>query len=381
MKINFSSLADDVLAGQREVSQQEALAMLALPDAEILSLVEAASRLRRRYFSNKVKVNYLINLKSGLCPEDCSYCSQRLGSQADILKYSWIDPDHALDQARAARAAGAARVCLVASGRGPRDRDVDRVSRMIQKIKTDQPELEICACLGILKEGQAQGLGRAGATAYNHNINSSSDYYQKICSTHSFNDRTKTVEEVQASGLSACSGLIAGMGESDQQLVSAVFTLKELEVDSIPVNFLLPFEGTPLAGQYNLTALKCLKILAMVRMVNPDREIRLAAGREEHLGSLQGLGLHLANSLFIGDYLTPEGQEALDDLQMIYDGGFEILGAEERDLLAEHRQRIKTYGSQDRALAGPVPDKKTAQTLPVPTPRKRGTGTDLKPNA
>lgn len=317
-------------------SREEALAVLATPDDDLLDVVAAAGRVRRQWFGRRVKLNYLVNLKSGLCPEDCSYCSQRLGSQAGILKYTWLKPDEAAAAASAGVAGGAKRVCLVASGRGPTDRDVDRVSQTIAAIKDQNEGVEVCACLGLLSGGQADRLRAAGADAYNHNLNTSEGTYGSITTTHTYADRVDTVQQAQAAGLSACSGLIAGMGESDEDLVDVVFGLRELDPDSVPVNFLIPFEGTPLAEEWNLTPQRCLRILAMVRFVCPDVEVRLAGGREVHLRTMQPLALHLANSIFLGDYLTSEGQAGQADLDMIADAGFEVEGAD-TVTLPEHR--------------------------------------------
>ncbi|MBN3931305.1 biotin synthase BioB [Streptomyces verrucosisporus] len=317
-------------------TRDEALAVLATSDDELLDVVAAAGKVRRQWFGRRVKLNYLVNLKSGLCPEDCSYCSQRLGSKAGILKYTWLKPQEAAAAAGAGVAGGAKRVCLVASGRGPTDRDVDRVSQTIAAIKEQNEDVEVCACLGLLSGGQAERLREAGADAYNHNLNTSEATYGEITTTHTYADRVETVHQAQAAGLSACSGLIAGMGESDADLVDVVFSLRELDPDSVPVNFLIPFEGTPLAKEWNLTPQRCLRILAMVRFVCPDVEVRLAGGREVHLRSMQPLALHLANSIFLGDYLTSEGQAGGADLEMIADAGFEVEGAGERTL-PEHR--------------------------------------------
>lgn len=226
-------------------SREEALAVLATSDDELLDVVAAAGKVRRQWFGRRVKLNYLVNLKSGLCPEDCSYCSQRLGSKAEILKYTWLKPDEASKAAAAGVAGGAKRVCLVASGRGPTDRDVDRVSETIGAIKEQNEGVEVCACLGLLSEGQAERLRGAGADAYNHNLNTSEGTYGDITTTHTYADRVDTVQKAHAAGLSACSGLIAGMGESDEDLVDVVYSLRELDPDSVPVNFLIPFEGTP----------------------------------------------------------------------------------------------------------------------------------------
>lgn len=407
---DFKALAERILQGV-PISRKEALTALTAPDAQTFTLVEAASLLRRHHFFNTVKVNYLINLKSGLCPEDCTYCSQRLGSEADVLKYSWVSHQEALTQAKFGIAGGASRVCMVASGKGPSNRDVERVSGMIKQLKDQHPQVEVCACLGILKDGQAQRLKEAGADAYNHNLNTSEDHYTDVCSTHTYQERISTIHQAQQAGLSACSGLIVGMGQTDEQLIDAIFALKDLDGDSIPVNFLMPFEGTPLAGTWELTPLKCLRILATVRLVAPDREIRMAGGREMHLRSLQSVALQIANSLFLGDYLTSEGQAALDDLDMIRDNGFEIVGAEGRDLLTEHQKLAKDRGDEsslasvgESSRCGPpvVSDnlqgcggcssmdacRPTENSQPPesvvefrPVLRRRGTGTPSRPNA
>lgn len=320
----WHELADHVLDGG-VVTAADALAVLRSPDSELMEVVAAASRLRYEHFGNKVKVNYLVNLKSGLCPEDCFYCSQRLNSTAGILRYTWLNTDEAVTAAKAGIAAGASRVCLVASGTGPSNREVGKVSDIIEAIKSDTPGVEVCACLGALKDGQAEKLCSSGADAYNHNLNTAESHYEDICTTHTYADREHTVAQAHGAGLSACSGFIAGMGETHDQLVELAFDLRAKGVDSIPVNFLLPFDGTPLEGVDTLNPRDCLRILAMVRFVAPDTEIRMAAGRERHLGYLQGMGLYVANSLFLGDYLTSEGQPGGEDLQMIADAGLEVL--------------------------------------------------------
>ncbi|MFF4178754.1 biotin synthase BioB [Streptomyces sp. NPDC001750] len=380
-------------------TREEALAVLATSDDELLDVVAAAGKVRRQWFGRRVKLNYLVNLKSGLCPEDCSYCSQRLGSKAGILKYTWLKPDEASKAAAAGVAGGAKRVCLVASGRGPTDRDVDRVSETIEAIKDQHEGVEVCACLGLLTDGQAERLRSAGADAYNHNLNTSEETYGTITTTHTYADRVETVRQAQAAGLSACSGLIAGMGESDADLVDVVFSLRELDPDSVPVNFLIPFEGTPLAKEWNLTPQRCLRILAMVRFVCPDVEVRLAGGREVHLRSLQPLALHLVNSIFLGDYLTSEGQAGPADLDMIADAGFEVEGADTSTLPA-HRAAAGGCGGHDGECApcgdtpsqaaggGDVPAEAVtggadslAARPDLVAVRRRGAGTDLAPNA
>jgi biotin synthase len=337
-------IAEKALA--RELpTRAEALRVLESGDDELMEVVAAAFRVRLRYFGRRVKLNYLVNIKSGLCPEDCFYCSQRLGSAADVLKYTWLKPDEVLENAEAGVRAGAKRVCLVASGRGPTDRDIDRVSATIEAFKAQNPDVEVCACLGLLGPGQAERLREAGTTAYNHNLNTAETHYADICTTHSYSDRAQTVQQAKQAGLSPCSGLIAGMGESDEDLVDVAFALRALDPDSVPVNFLMPFQGTPLGGRWELTPQRCLRILAMVRLVCPDAEVRLAGGREIHLRSLQPLALYIVNSIFLGDYLTSEGQPGQRDLEMIADAGFVVEGAEETTL-PQHRQvRVRRRGA------------------------------------
>jgi len=309
-------------------SRAEALAVLS-DELDVLDVVAAAARVRRRFFGRRVKLNTIINMKSGLCPEDCAYCSQRLGSQSQILKYSWIGADEAAETADRAVHAGAKRVCLVASGRGPGERDIARVVESIDAIKKRRPDVEICVCLGLLRDGQAAALRAAGAFAYNHNLNTSEGHYGQICSTHTFADRVDTVRRAAGEGLSPCSGAILGMGESDEDVVDLASRLRELDPDSVPVNFLIPFEGTPLGGRWELTPQRCLRILALFRFFFPDVEVRLAGGREIHLRGLQSLALHVVNSIFLGDYLTSEGQPGEDDRQMIADAGFTVEGLDD----------------------------------------------------
>lgn len=322
------------------VERDELLAVLASSDDELLDVIAAAAQVRRRFFGRRVKLNYLVNMKSGMCPEDCGYCSQRLGSSAEILKYSWINTDEAARHAHCAIQAGAKRICLVAAGRGPADRDIERVADTITAIKNFAPAVEVCACLGLLKHGQAERLRAAGADAYNHNLNTSPENYPRICSTHTFNDRAATVAVAKTAGLSPCSGAILGMGESDDDIVDVAMALRELQPDSVPVNFLIPFEGTPLGGHWELTPQRCLRILAMFRFAFPDVEVRIAGGREIHLRTLQPLALHLANSMFLGDYLTSQGQPGQDDRAMIADAGFLIEGLEEPTLPVERHDLV-----------------------------------------
>jgi len=326
-KLNWQLLAKKSLEGEI-ISKEEAHSILNCEDDSLLLLLDAAFSVRKKYFGKKVKLNFLMNAKSGLCPEDCSYCSQSKDSEAKINKYPFLSEKEVLAAAKNAVDSKAKRFCMVNSGRGPTDREIEEVASAIKKVKNIYPELEICVCLGLLKEHHAEQLKNAGVHAYNHNLNTSEDFYSEICSTHTFKDRVETVERVKHAGLSSCSGSLFGMGEKDEDIIELAFSLRKIGVDSIPINFLMAIPGTLLQGKNELTPQKCLKILCLFRLINPQSEIRIAGGREHHLRWLQPLGLYAANSIFIGDYLTTKGQKIEADIGMIRDLGFEIEGHE-----------------------------------------------------
>ncbi len=319
---SWGELADRVLAGG-ELERAEALAVLRAPDDELLALLDAAFRIRRASFGRLVKLNMIVNAKSGICPEDCGYCSQSIVSTAPIPKYSLLSEEVIVEGAREAWARKARTYCIVASGRGPSARELRQVTAAVRRIKEELP-MKICACLGLLTEEQARELRAAGVDRYNHNVNTARERYPQITTTHTYDDRVRTLEAVRRAGISPCAGFIAGMGESDEQLVDVAFALRELDADSIPVNFLNAIPGTPLEGTAELDPRRCLRILALVRLVCPTKEIRVAGGREVNLRSLQPLALYAANSIFVGDYLTTPGQAAEADWQMLEDLGFEI---------------------------------------------------------
>jgi len=323
--MNAHDLAEKSLRGEA-LTREESRAVLSWPDGDILSLLSEVFRVRQAHFGKTVKLNFLANIKSGLCPEDCNYCSQSKISDAPIEKYRLMTAEQVIQEAEKAVRNKASRLCLVASGRGPSDKDVDAVAKAVRHVKETYPQLEVCACLGLLKEGQAGRLKDAGVDAYNHNLNTSERYYGDICETHTYADRVDTVEKAAAGGLSSCSGALFGMGETQEDILDVAYRLRALDADSVPINFLIPIKGTPMAKVEQLTPLACLKILCLFRLLCPKAELRMAGGREVQLRSLQVMGLYAANSLFVGDYLTTTGQAASADLEMVRDLGFEILG-------------------------------------------------------
>jgi biotin synthase len=308
----------------RPLTREEGRDILLSPDEELLDLLAATYTVRRAHFRNIVHLYYLKNAKSGLCPEDCGYCSQSVVSNAPIERYAIANERVLLDGARQAKQSQARTYCIVASGRGPSDREVDHVCGVVKKIK-EELGLHICACLGLLKPEQAQRLADAGVDRINHNLNTSRRYYEEICTTHTYQDRLDTLKVAHEAGMELCSGLIVGMGEQDQDILDAVFELRGLDVKSIPVNFLHAIDGTPLARKDDLDPRYCLKVLCLLRLAHPAVEIRIAGGREVNLRSMQAMGLYAANSMFVSDYLTTKGQSAEEDFAMVKDLGFEIV--------------------------------------------------------
>jgi biotin synthase len=311
-----------VLAGYR-LTSEEAVEILASPDDELLDLLAAAYRVRRHYFGRRVQLYFLMNAKSGLCPEDCSYCSQSKVATSDIPRYNILNREKLLDGARVAAERDAKTYCIVISARGPNEREMAAVTSIVPQIK-EKYNLKICACLGLLTPDQAQALKDCGVDRVNHNLNTSREHYADICTTHTFQDRVDTLRAVRDAGMEMCSGGIVGMGEQPRDVVEMAIELRDLGVHSIPINFLNSIEGTPLAEVDELNPRYCLKVLAMVRFVNPSCELRIAGGRELHLGSMQAMGLYAANSVFVGDYLTTQGQAPEADYKMLEDLGFEI---------------------------------------------------------
>ncbi|PIQ84740.1 MAG: biotin synthase BioB [Candidatus Omnitrophica bacterium CG11_big_fil_rev_8_21_14_0_20_63_9] len=320
--MNWADLIQRSLAGQG-ITREEAKAILALPDEQVPAALQAAFEVRKVHFGKRVKICVLQNARSGLCPEDCHYCSQSSISSAKIDKYPLMTKEQLVEGARRAADAGAKRYCMVTSGRGPVDDEIEYFCDVTREIRRHH-SLEICVCLGLLSEAQARKLKDAGVGWVNHNLNTSERFYPEICSTHTYQDRVDTVKNVRKAGMMTCSGGIIGMGETDDDILDMAFACRELRMDSIPINFLHPIKGTPMEGFQLLTPMKCLKVLCVFRFLNPASEIRAAGGREVNLRSVQAMVLYAANSIFVEGYLTTSGQKAEEARRMIEDLGFEV---------------------------------------------------------
>ena len=322
--LNWSSFISRSLAGDA-LTREEARAILALPDEQVPAALQAAFEVRRVRWGRRVKICVLQNARSGLCPEDCHYCSQSAVSKAEIEKYRLLPVDQLVDGARRSAEAGGRRYCMVTSGRGPSDRDIAHLCDATRQIKSHYPQLEICVSLGLMSEPQARELKAAGVGWVNHNLNTSERFHPEICTTHTYQDRVATLRNVQRAGLFTCSGGIIGMGETDEDILDLAYAIRELQIDSIPVNFLHSIPGTPFESYQFLTPMKCLKVLCLFRFLNPSSEVRAAGGREVNLRSVQAMALYAANSIFVEGYLTTPGQQAEEARQMIEDMGFEVI--------------------------------------------------------
>ncbi|MFC1771576.1 biotin synthase BioB [Candidatus Margulisiibacteriota bacterium] len=295
--------------------------ILTSSDNDLLLLINAAYQVRSHYWGREVAVHILNNVQNGLCPEDCSYCAQSSRSNAVIEKYPMKTEKQIFQEAEQAHKQGAFRHCLVFAGREQSKERIDQLVEIVKKLKKDFP-MQICVSPGKIDKEDAQRLKDAGLDRLNHNLNTSSAYYPSICSSHSFQERLEILEIAKAAGLQVCSGIIVGMGETNDDIIDTALKLNSLQVESIPVNFFMPIKGLALSPKTTLTPEFCLRILCLFRFLNPRAEIRVAAGREMHLRNLQSLALYPANSLFVDGYLNTDGSSYKDTIQMIEDAGF-----------------------------------------------------------
>jgi len=308
------------------IGAEDALAVLSLPQPDLWRLLDITEGVRRRFKGDGVRLCSIVNAKSGLCSEDCSFCSQSRRSKADIRKYPLIGEEEMVRAAREAKARGAREFSIVSSGLAMRNRgELERVGNAIERIRSEVG-IETCVSLGTLSAEDVSYLLSRGLRSLHHNLETSRSFFPSVCTTHDYEEDVRAVREAKAAGAWVCCGGIFGIGEKDLDRVELAMTLRELSVDSIPVNFLNPVPGTPVEGRRELTPFDCLKIIAMMRLVHPRREIIVCGGREVNLRDLQSLMFAAgATGTMAGNYLTTAGRPAEDDIRMIRDLGLAVL--------------------------------------------------------
>lgn len=302
---------------------EEAFSLNQLEGKEIYELITLAGGVTRQIFSgNEVELCSIINARSGSCSENCAFCAQSAHHNTEVQTYPMLQPEEILHTAIKVEESGVKRFSIVTSGRGISRRDLEVVLKTLLLLRRET-DLDLCASLGIIDQNQAGMLVEAGLSKYHHNLETSSGYFEQICTTHTYRERVQTIINAQEAGLRVCTGGILGLGESPRHQVEMAFELQKLNIDSVPLNFLHPIPGTPLQNQRTISPLQILRAIAIFRLVLPKAVLRLCGGRKEGLRRLQPLAfLAGANGLLVGDYLTTEGDSIQKDLQMLWDLGF-----------------------------------------------------------
>jgi len=320
VKDYIHSIGEKVLGGER-INSTEAKKLLNTPQANIVYLIAIAHNVRRHFFGDNVELCTIINAKSGRCSEDCTFCAQSAHYQGECEIYPLVEVEHIIRAALDAASNGIQRFSIVTSGRGLGKKDFKKVIESVKAILQETP-LRVDCSLGILSQEQAVALKDAGVERYHHNLETAPSFFDKICTTHSIAEKIKTLTVMKDAGVSLCSGGILGLGESPEQWLEMIFVLRNLGVDCIPVNILNPRPGTPLANLKPPTPLEVLKILAIMRLIVPGTEIRLAGGREVNLRDFQAAAYWAGvTGMIVGGYLTTGGRALKQDLQMLEDLG------------------------------------------------------------
>jgi biotin synthase len=323
MRKEIRRVGEKVL-GAKSVSMKDVLPLLGAKGPDILDLAAAANRVREEFNGNEIDLCLLLNAKSGRCSEDCAYCAQSAHYKTEAPVYPLMDLNRMVEEATEAQKKGTGRFCLITSGREPNDHEFETILSALDRIRKETT-LDLDCSLGTLSEERAESLRKAGVTRYNHNLETAESHFPKVCSTHSFRDRVKTIEVLKGQGFSICCGGIIGLGESPQQRLELAFSLRELGIDCIPFNILNPRPGTPLEHSESIPSLEIIKTISLFRLILPKGTIKVAGGREVHLRDLQSLALLAgANGLIVGNYLTTPGRQAEDDFRMVKDLGFKL---------------------------------------------------------
>lgn len=303
---------------------KEALSLYDTPPEGFLDLLSAAHQLRLRHKGRKVNLCSIVNAKSGRCAEDCKFCAQSAHYPTDIATYPLLSEDEIVSAAQAAHQAGAREFSIVTSGKGLKKREeIETLKRSIGRITGEG--LLPCASLGILKTDILHELKRAGLGKYHHNLETSRSFFPRICSTHDYEEDVETIRTAKEMGFYVCSGGIFGIGETRADRIELALTLAELQVDSVPLNFLNPIRNTPLEGLECLDPVEILKTVAIYRLILPEKDIVVCGGRMVNLRETHPLLLLAgANGLLTGNYLTTQGRNPEDDRRLIQDLGLDL---------------------------------------------------------
>lgn len=311
------------------IGAEDALSVITAGPVDLMEIFRASDGLRRRHKGDEINLCSIVNARSGACSEDCAFCAQSARYKTPVESYPLISTEEALGRAREAVGFRAREFSVVTSGYAERkEKDFESISKTVRAVAKETP-LSVCASLGVLSGEQLARLEKSGLSRYHHNLETAASHFPKVCTTHSYEDDVDMVRRAKEAGFYVCSGGIFGLGESLEQRVELAMTLRELDVDSVPINFLNPIPGTPLEGKRDLTPVDCLKIIAMLRLVLPEKDLVVCGGREVNLRDLQSMIFYAgANGMMVGGYLTTSGRDYKDDLKMIDDLGLKVRGYE-----------------------------------------------------
>jgi len=317
-------LEEKVLSGEA-ITYDEARELMALTGSAIFALLVAANAIKEHYVGDTVHLCSIVNAKSGKCPEDCGFCAQSAHHKTDVPVYSLISADEIVNSAKLAEENDSSCFGIVTSGRTVNEAgEFDAICDATRRIR-EETGVNPSASLGIITYEQALKLKEAGLVKYHHNIESSENFYKNVCTTRSYEDNLNTIRSVKRAGLKICSGVIFGLGEAASDRLDMAFTLSELDVDSVPINFLNPIKNTRFEANEPLSPLELLKSVALMRFIMPDKKISICGGREQNLRDLQSyMFLAGANGTMAGNYLTTQGRSKAEDVRMIHDLGLRV---------------------------------------------------------
>lgn len=321
MNASLKELAEKILSGGR-INKEEAAPLLSLKGEPLYDLFYWANTIRHHYKGNEITCCAIMSAKRGKCPEDCRFCAQSLWYETGVGETPLVGEETVRDATLGAVSSRASALGLVTSGKRLTHGELVSLCR---EIRANGDVMPIHASLGLLSQEGAKLLYLSGVRRYNHNLETSRRFFPSLCTTHTYEDRLTTISVAKEAGMEVCSGGIFGVGESPEDRLELAFTLRELDVDTVPLNFLHPIPGTPLENSQRLSPMEILGVIALFRLILPDKEIKVAGGRQENLRGLQSWIFYAgASSIIIGDYLTAKGSPPQVDLQMIADLGLQV---------------------------------------------------------